>query len=54
MEFDGDSGNEDNGNVDMDADDAGPRGGVQTPPKKKWTIGKQTEFTNISPNEYRD
>ena len=53
MEFDNDS-QQDNGNVDMDADDQGGKKNVQTPPKKKWTINKKTENTNVSPDEYRD
>jgi len=54
MEFDDDSGQEDNGNVDLDADDQGPKKSISTPPSKKWTITKKTEHTNVSPDEYRD
>lgn len=54
MEFDDDSGAEDNGNVDLDADDQGPKKSISTPPSKKWTITKKTEQTNVSPDEYRD
>lgn len=54
MEFDEDSQNEDNGNVDMDADDQGDKKYVQTPPKKNWTINKKTDLTNVSPDEYKD
>lgn len=53
MEFD-ESDQEDNGNVDMDADDSGPTKKVQTPPSKKWSIKNKTEQTNISPSEWKD
>ena len=56
MEFDIDSNQDDNGNVDMDADDQGLKKTISTPPSKKWTMtnNKRTEQTNISPGEYKD
>lgn len=55
MEFDEENDSQqDNGNVDMDADDQGVRKHVTTPPKKNWTMNKKTEQTNVSPDEYKD
>lgn len=54
MEFEDDESQQDNGNVDMDADDQVPRKHVTTPPKKNWTMNKKTEQTNVSPDEYKD
>lgn len=53
MEFDNDS-QQDNGNVEMDADDQGDKKHISTPPKKNWTMTKKTEQTNVSPEEYKD
>lgn len=53
MEFENDS-QQDNGNVEMDADDQGDKKHISTPPKKNWTMTKKTEQTNVSPEEYKD